>query len=361
MGERKMKIGLVTNSLRGGGAERMTARLAHAFCGMGYDVVVYLFDKTNMKYELPHQIEIYGRQTRNGEKYLNKEIKRVLSLRNVIKKEKVDVLLAVRSGVAPIAVLAAKNTKCKVIGAERANPCVYSRMYKWMFKMSARMCDGYVFQTVGAASCYPGSVQRKAVVIGNIAPVFERKENIGNVSLGICSAGRLVAGKDFRTLILAFHKVWCAMKGVTLNIYGEGEQEEELKCLVKKLGITTAVFFEGFKENLMEEMQKYSVFAFASRSEGIPNVLIEAMSVGMACVSTDCNFGPSELIRDGENGFLVPVGDVDELAEKMMALLKDSELRIRMGERAREIQNRYSEDRIANEYLQYMRSVCGYG
>ncbi len=136
----------------------------------------------------------------------------------------------------------------------------------------------------------------------------------------ILGVGELCMRKDFATLIRAFAKVRRQLS-CRLVILGKGRQHEELQCLAEELGVAADVDLAGFQPNPYAFMQYASLFAFASRWEGLGFVLIEALAVGTPVVSTDCPSGPREILQDGRYGPLVPVGDVEAMAAAMLRTL----------------------------------------
>ena len=141
-------------------------------------------------------------------------------------------------------------------------------------------------------------------------------------------------------------------------IYGEGDKRGELEKLVEELGLKDRISLPGNIRNIADEMEKNSLFVLSSDFEGMPNALMEAMALGLPCVSTDCPCGgPRYLIKNGENGVLVPVGDADALAEAMKKMLHDEDLRIRIGNNARTIQTRLSPEKIYGQWESYIKSI----
>ena len=136
----------------------------------------------------------------------------------------------------------------------------------------------------------------------------------------ILGVGRLVRQKDFPTLLRAFHRV-AMNRSVRLIILGEGSHRTELERLVHNLGLDNLVSLPGYAANPYAFMARASVFALSSRYEGLGNVLIEALACGCPCVSTDCAYGPAEILDDGRVGPLVPVGDDVSLAGAIESML----------------------------------------
>jgi len=138
----------------------------------------------------------------------------------------------------------------------------------------------------------------------------------------LVAVGRLQMQKDYPTLLHAFAKVR-KNRPVRLLILGEGKERVPLEDLIKELGLEQDISLPGFVMNPYAYMARASLFVLSSRWEGLPTVLIEALCCGTPVVSTDCPSGPREILRDGQYGQLVPVGNVDELAGAIEATLKN--------------------------------------
>ena len=138
----------------------------------------------------------------------------------------------------------------------------------------------------------------------------------------ILSAGRFVQVKDFPTLIRAFHKLSLVIPS-RLILLGDGSQRKDLTALLRRLDLEDRVSMPGWVDNPYAFMARASLFALSSRMEGLPTVLIEALACGCPCVSTDCPSGPAEILEGGRIGCLVPVADVEALAEAMRLTLDD--------------------------------------
>jgi glycosyltransferase involved in cell wall biosynthesis len=137
----------------------------------------------------------------------------------------------------------------------------------------------------------------------------------------ILGVGRLVAQKDFATLIRAFQRIR-QDQAVRLMILGEGQQRPELEHLIQTLGISADVALAGFVANPYAFMARAAVFALSSVWEGFGNVLVEAMATGTPVVATDCPSGPAEILANGQYGHLVPVGDDRSLATAIVRILE---------------------------------------
>jgi len=149
----------------------------------------------------------------------------------------------------------------------------------------------------------------------------------------VVTVGRLTGGKRYDLAIRAFEEVVRAHPDWTLRIYGSGQQSQRLRQMVLDRRLYNNVLLMGRAERVGEELAKGSIFVLSSRSEGFPMVVLEAMSKGLAVVSTDCG-GPSEIIDSGKDGLLVPNGDADALAQALLGLVEREDERRRLGEGA---------------------------
>jgi glycosyltransferase involved in cell wall biosynthesis len=166
----------------------------------------------------------------------------------------------------------------------------------------------------------------------------------------VVAAGRLTNQKGFDRLLPAFEHVVRAHPEWTLRIYGSGPHRGRLRRMITDRGLSNNVLLMGRAERMGEELAKASIYAMSSRFEGFPMVLLEAMSKGLPVVSFDCPRGPSDLITPGENGLLVPNGDIDGLADGLLELVGSEDRRRSFGAAALETAARYSIEAIGRQW-----------
>ena len=143
----------------------------------------------------------------------------------------------------------------------------------------------------------------------------------------------------------------------TLNVYGEGEDEGRLREIIAGKGLERSFVIHKPTKNIMEKYLESSIYAMSSRFEGFGMVLIEAMACGVPCVSFDCPYGPADVIKDGEDGFIVRYLDSKELADKICFLIENEETRKLMGRKARENIRRYSRETVMRKWTDLFEKV----
>lgn len=167
----------------------------------------------------------------------------------------------------------------------------------------------------------------------------------------VIAVGRLDYQKSFDRLILVWEKVHQQMPDWRLDIFGQGEWQEMLQGMIDERGLQNSVRLMGPTKNIGKEYSESSMLVMSSHYEGFPMVMIEAMACGLPAVCFDFKCGPKDIIKIGGNGLVVPDGDIDGLAEAMISLMKDDELRKRMGAEAKEVVETFSETKVMDQWV----------
>jgi glycosyltransferase involved in cell wall biosynthesis len=168
----------------------------------------------------------------------------------------------------------------------------------------------------------------------------------------------LTPQKGFDLLVEAFAIVAREEPDVTLRICGGGSQRRKLRRMVKRAGLGDRVQLLGPVKNLEEQLDQAAMFVLSSRFEGLPMVLLEAMSKGVPVVSFDCPTGPREIVEDDRNGLLVPAKDIEALAAGMLTLIRDEPRRLRYGAGALETAREYALDAIGPRWDELLAPVA---
>ena len=356
-----MKITLFIGSLSGGGAERVACNLANHLSGFGHQVEILTMAEDIPAEPLNDTIRHTPLLKKNERKNaLLNNYKRFIRLRNYMKTGTADAYIVMLPITIALMLGLSHVTDAPIIVSERADPRRYSSGMQKLLQKLSRRASGFVFQTAEARQWYVPYIDGvKNVIIPNaINPAFLRPEYSGVREKRIAAAGRLTEQKNFPLLIRAFAGIAADFPEHKLVIYGQGGLKEELAALAESLGISDRVEFPGYVKNMQEELEKAAMFVLSSDYEGMPNALMEAMALGLPCVSTDCGGGGARfLIEDGVNGLLVPVQDAPAMAEAMKAILSDPQKAAELGKNARKLQETLAPEKIYGQWESFIREI----
>lgn len=363
-----MKIAFLYGSMGRGGAERVIASLANTFCNQGDQVSIITTDNNPSGYPLDEKVQhirmnLAG-DSRNKLEGIARNVKRIHRLRSVIKQGNYDAVIPfyLRDAIL-LQYIFPFGRKFKIITSDRANPNKrkLGKIMKWQYDTMLPKVDGFIFQTDRVSLCYPEKLRKIGTVIHNgvfpeilpeTIPEFGDRRH-----KDICAVGRLDAQKGYDILLKAFRQFRQAHPEHHLHIYGKGALQKDLEMQIETLELSGAVTLHGSVPGVMFHVADMGMFVMASRYEGMPNALMEAMACGLPCISADCDFGPGELIRDHENGVLVPVEDADALAKAMAEVADDPALAQKLSQNARGLRETHSGEKIAAKYYQYIAKV----
>lgn len=358
------KILFHLHCLRKGGAERVVVNLAEKFLADGYQVVIAIEHRADDDYQISTKIQkvFVGLEAKEEHGRIRNFVLRIQKLRRFIQKEEPDIVIAFAKSPNYRALMAVKGLGIPVIVSVRNDPKVHytgvsSRI---MNKLLLENATGCVFQTEEALAFFSPKLQKKSTVILNpihskyldITPSKCRKKQIVNV-------GRMAEQKNQILLIKAFENLRKEFPDYELRFYG-GETEDGTKALLETYvlehDLQSKVQFMGISDCLEEEIVDAAVFVLSSDYEGMPNVLMEAMAMGIPVVSTDCPCGgPKAIIKQGENGILVPVGDIEGMTKAIKVILQDKVFAKQLSKNALEIRKDANIDKIYREWKEYVK------
>lgn len=351
----KEKIVIITRNMEGDGAERVIAQLANYFVAQGKNCSIITLDKKEVFYTLDSRVAVLPIGFKSENKLLDK-LQRYSVLRKLVLQEKPDMVLALPEEIAAYVLLALLGTGIPVYASERNNPWVMPdvKVTRILRTLMYPFAKGIIFQTRMAMSFFPESVRKKGVVLSN--PVDAKRipeQYCGQREKVIVAAGRLSKQKNVPLLLHAFAKFSPNHPEYCLRIFGEGELRAELTALADSLEIGEKVELPGRSTMLLHKMNPCGMFVLSSDYEGLPNVLLEAMCMGMPSISTDCRCGPGDLIEDGVNGLLVPVGDADSLCEAMEKMT-DPAYAKRLGDKAYQLREKLTSTAVFEDWYRYL-------
>jgi len=361
-----LKTLFVIPSLSGGGAERILLEIIKNLTPKKFQPQLVLFERRGPYLsQLPSEVKVYDLKKRRRIDFL----KLVIKLAYIIAREKPDIILSFLTYANLIAILAKKFSfsKSRLIISERSLASLQiknqrlSRIKTFLINKLYPYADRIVAVSQGVKRDLMANFEiegRRIEVIYNGLDIKRIKKlsleavnhNLfENRTLYIIGIGRLTKLKGFQFLLKAFKLVREKHKGKLL-LLGEGEEFNNLESLCRALSIEKEVAFLGFQDNPYKYLARSNIFVLSSLWEGFGNVIIEAMACGIPVIATRCPYGPEEIITDGVNGLLVPVGDVNALAEAILRLLDDEPLRRRLGEAGRRRAEDFDVQKMVSRY-----------
>lgn len=364
-GRKQFHIAMLIGSLTKGGAERVMVNLADYFAEQGYRVTLVTQYREKEEYAFNEKVtrllsDITEEET-TGSRIINLK-RRFCKLRRIWKQEKPDVILSFIGKNNMMAILTSRFLHIPVAVSVRAEPSMEydSKGMRFMARHLFALSDGVVLQTSRCFEFFPERVRKKAVILRNpVSASFFRERYNGEREKTIVAVGRVDENKNHEMLIRAFAEIAEEFPEYRLIIYGEGEKRKELIELTEKLSLSERIFLPGSVTDVADLIYKTRVFVLSSNTEGVPNTLIEAMLMGLTVVSTDCPCGgPADLIEDGVNGILTPVGDVNKMKEKLHFLLKNLQTADLMGEKATETSVIFKPETVYGEWEHFLVSLA---
>ena len=355
-----MHIAIVAKDMTPGGAERVIAQLLTEWCSQDIECSLVLMENRPIFYKLPDKVNLYeiGRRSKN---FAVSKFLQYVDARKTIRKIKPDIVLSMPEEIGIYIIGTLLGSRIPVVVSERNNPWVmpYKKITRLMRRITYPFATGLIFQTKQAASFFPKSQQKKGIVLPNPLDLSRIPEPyVGEREKIVVSAGRLETQKNFPLLIKAFSTFYQNHSDYKLVIYGEGSLRKELEKYAASLLPDSAFSFPGNATDLPERINKCSVFALSSDYEGIPNVLIEALAMGVPSVSTDCApGGAAELIDDDVNGFLVPIGDEKALAAKMSELVDHTDIAERFSKESIAIKEKLDANIVCERWLDFLMTL----
>ncbi|WP_326774623.1 glycosyltransferase family 4 protein [Streptomyces sp. NBC_01445] len=274
-----------------------------------------------------------------------------LRVREYLERCDADVVIGTRPGINVYLAMYGPRTALR-IGQEHLRHDAHSKKLRAVLARHYRSLDAVVTMTAADAEVYRARMALPGVQVlsvPNIVPEAPCPPSDGAAKV-IASAGRLAPGKRFDLLLEAFAAVAAQEPEWQLRIYGGGPEEAKLRDLIAGLGLTGRAHLMGARSPIEPEFAKASIVVSASDAESFGMTLVEAMRCGVPVVSTDAPLGPAEIITDGVDGRLVPVGDARALAEAVVGLIHDAPRRHAMARAAFASARRYDPDPIVARY-----------
>ena len=359
----KKKVMFVIPSLAGGGAEKVLVDIITNLNYERYEISLILFEKKGQYLSLvPDDVKIYDLKKINRLSFF-----RLIFLTvKVINRIKPDSIVGFMSYANLVTILSRTLSGSKANLIITIHNCLTYQLYYERFKKIKHFLYKRLFKFANVIVCTSKGVEidlvkrlnlskEKIKVIYNPLDLHKinrlKNENpeIYNLEKYIISVGRLTKQKGFPYLLRAYASIHNRIEE-KLVILGEGKEGENLRQLSERLGIKEKTIFLGFQNNPYKFMKNASIFVLSSLWEGFGIVIVEAMACRTPVISTDCPFGPGEIITNGKNGILVSPLDEKALAEAMLTLLGDRNLRKKFSEEGKRRAEDFRIEKILPQY-----------
>lgn len=373
------KILIFLGSLTSGGTERVVVSLSKYLAKKKYNVTVVTLDSTERDfYRLDKKVRRIAMDaagaTAGAGKYFD-NIRRVHSFRSILKKEKPDIVQGMITRHAVISLIASAGLSVKVAVSERNYPAKRKNHSMWEILRSVfyRFADLHIVQTKKIAEWIERNTGAKNVrvipnsiswPIARFEPILLPKDYLQPAENLILAAGTLKHQKGFDLLLEAAVKLLPDYPGWKLVILGEEKNEsgskglrDEFEKIIAENGLTDRILLPGRAGNIGDWFSRADIFVLSSRFEGFPNVLLEAMASGCASVAFDCDTGPSDLIKQNENGVLVSPGDTEALKSHIRYLIENLKFRQEIASNAKKVRELYSEEKVLGEWVKVLEEL----
>lgn len=360
MNNTNTNIAFVTPSMRYGGRERVLSILVNYFAekkGINVHLIIYGKNR-DICFNISPKVNIL-----KPEWEFNENIKTVSTIRTLqyvrrtTKATHADIMVSFEEIWNRFALLATVGMKIRKVISNRNSPISnYGKFDSFLAKVLYPGADLLIAQTQVAKEIYEKKYKlKKCIVIGNPIKKLEpesllsaHRENI------IITVGRLMSGKNHDRLIRIFAQIH--HKGWKLYIVGgdfaNQNNSVKLKQLCAELGVSEDVVFTSAQQDVNKFLLKSKIFVFASRKEGFPNAIGEALAAGLPVISYDCIAGPREMIEDGHNGYLIPLYDDELFKNKLESLMSDEKLLGQMSNEAVKSISRFDTDKICGLFYE---------
>lgn len=366
-----MKILFALSSLSAGGAERVASTMCNTWIRNGIEItLVPTFSKKGICfYDIDPKVKITYLADFVPVKNNNviDRMKRLLALRKLILKESPDIILSYLTNVNVAVLLASIKLKIPVIVCEHS---IFSQMVKSPFlKMQVFIAYKWATKVVVLTNKQVNYFKRKLksnnieLVPNPIPPDLPLQKALLNKTANcdkytLIAVGRLIPLKQFDLLIKVFSELASTHPNWEMCILGEGKERSKLESIVEQFGLNKRIRLPGRTGKPWDEMAKADLFVLSSLIEGFPCALIEAMALGLPCISTDCSDGVIDISNNGSDVIIVPSNDKDKLLEKIAILMDDNRLRIEMGKKAfYSVTKRYSIDSVIKKWNNIFEQV----
>ena len=353
-----MHICFVIGEMNFSGAEKVLSIIAKELSVLGNTIsIVLLKDGYGIVRKLEY-FTTYGAY-RKGNRFV-RILKRWIGIRKIVSSISPDIVVSFGSVCNVNTIAAMFFKRIPLIVCERNDPqfdprTFFDKFTRWFLY---RWADGFVFQTERIKKYFSKDIQNKAVVIPN--PIIDSglRWQRHSSKKSIVSVARLDDfQKDQIVMIEAFSKFLKTNSQYTLDIFGDGPDRELLENKIAELGLQKNIILHGKTSDPLKEVVNAEIFLLTSKFEGMPNALMEALSIGIPCVVTDCGGGGAyELCSMVNAGIVVPVGDIESISEALCSLTNDKDREYTFSDNSVSINSILSKENVSMMWINFLQT-----
>ena len=345
-----------------GGCQKVTISLANNLCNK-YDVHIlslceipnpnnyHVDERVNVhSFNMPLDLRVRG------------SISLFFKIRKFLEENKIDILFVAGLLPAPVITILRPFLKLKVVFCEHENLSGRDKKTVFLKRLACKMSDKVVVLTKQTLEDYidKTNISRNKIthIYNYVDDELLQKNMFCDInSKKIISVGRLVEEKGFNIAIDVASKVFKKHPDWQWNIYGDGPDREKLNNKIKNMNLENNFFLKGYASDITEKYKEHSIFVLTSHREGFALVLVEAKASALPVVSFNCSSGPSEIVRDDIDGYLVSCYDKDYMSNKICDLIENLELRQRFSDNAKGNIENFSKHKILKQWFNLIEEI----
>lgn len=345
------KLIIFIGTLQSGGAERVVSEISAMYANYFKEVTILTYYNAPIFYEIDKRVRLLCIENATGTRG---KVNNALWMRRFVKRERPDVFLSFLMPFNIFAIASLTFTHTKIVVCERQDPSdVKTPLLRVVRNLLYHYCSRIEVQTLKAQEYFSNSIQKKISVVPNPNHIsLEEREYVRKSPKEnrVAIVGRLIPLKNHKMLINAFSKAHEKHPEYILDIFGSGEMYDSIFQQIQEQNLCEFVFLRGRTNSISTSLASTRIFVLCSNVEGMPNALMEAVALGIPSIATDVS-GVREIIDDGKNGFVIPVGDEEALEKRIVQLMDSEDLQKAFSEASSFVFDKFEKDKIFRQWL----------